>query len=57
MISNLGGSPSSVSCPWCGGQGVRAPGIDAQAGWPTEAEVKGAEVQGAEPAPAVVPES
>ncbi len=36
VISNLGGSPSHVKCPWCAGSGVRAPGIDAQAGWPTE---------------------
>jgi hypothetical protein len=33
VISNLGGTPTSVSCPWCGGTGVRAPGIDAQARW------------------------
>jgi hypothetical protein len=33
VISNLGGSPSSVTCPWCDGQGVRVPGIDAQARW------------------------
>jgi DnaJ-class molecular chaperone len=36
VISNLGGSPSSVSCPWCDGAGVRVPGIDAQARWPGE---------------------
>jgi hypothetical protein len=33
VISNLGGTPSSVACPWCGGGGVRVPGIDAQAQW------------------------
>jgi hypothetical protein len=33
VISNLGGSPSSVTCPWCGGSGLRVPGIDAQASW------------------------
>jgi hypothetical protein len=33
VISNLGASPSSVACPWCGGSGLRAPGIDAQARW------------------------
>jgi hypothetical protein len=33
VISNLGGSPSSVACPWCGGSGLRDPGIDAQARW------------------------
>jgi hypothetical protein len=34
VISNLGGSPSSVSCPWCAGSGLRAAEIDAQAHWP-----------------------
>ncbi len=33
LISNLGGSPSEVVCPWCEGGGVRIPGIDAQARW------------------------
>jgi hypothetical protein len=33
VISNLGGAPSSVTCPWCAGAGVRVPGIDAQAKW------------------------
>lgn len=33
VISNLGGSPSSVTCPWCDGGGVRIPDIDAQARW------------------------
>jgi hypothetical protein len=36
LISNLGGTPSNVTCPWCAGGGVRVPGSDAQAGWPTE---------------------
>jgi DnaJ-class molecular chaperone len=36
VISNLGGSASHVSCPWCGGGGVRVPGIDAQAHWIAE---------------------
>ncbi len=36
VISNLGGSPSTVSCPWCAGSGVRVAEIDAQSGWPTE---------------------
>jgi DnaJ-class molecular chaperone len=34
VISNLGGEPSTVTCPWCGGGGERVPGIDAQAQWP-----------------------
>jgi hypothetical protein len=33
LISNLGGEPSTVACPWCGGDGVRLTGIDAQAKW------------------------
>jgi DnaJ-class molecular chaperone len=38
VISNLGGSPSNVKCPWCGGSGMRVPGSDAQAGWPANVE-------------------
>jgi hypothetical protein len=33
VISNLGGTPSNLTCPWCAGAGVRVPGIDAQARW------------------------
>ena len=33
VISNLGGTPSTLACPWCAGGGVRVPGIDAQARW------------------------
>ena len=33
LISNLGGAPSTVTCPWCEGSGTRAPGVDAQAKW------------------------
>jgi hypothetical protein len=33
LISNLGGTPSTVTCPWCEGGGVRLAGIDAQARW------------------------
>jgi hypothetical protein len=33
VLSNLGGSASEVSCPWCEGGGLRVPGIDAQAHW------------------------
>ncbi len=33
VISNLGGSPSTVECPWCGGNGLRPAEIDAQAHW------------------------
>jgi len=44
LVSNLGGTPSQVSCPWCRGSGVRAPGIDAQAHWRSD----GAEEPGSE---------
>jgi hypothetical protein len=33
VISNLGGAPSTVDCPWCAGSGVRSAEIDAQARW------------------------
>jgi hypothetical protein len=33
VISNLGGSPSTVACPWCEGSGLRPAEIDAQAHW------------------------
>jgi DnaJ-class molecular chaperone len=33
VISNLGGTPSKIACPWCGGGGVRVPSVDAQARW------------------------
>jgi DnaJ-class molecular chaperone len=33
VISGLGGEPSTVTCPWCGGEGVRLTGIDTQAKW------------------------
>jgi DnaJ-class molecular chaperone len=31
VISNLGGSPSTQSCPWCDGTGTFLPEHDAQA--------------------------
>jgi DnaJ-class molecular chaperone len=31
LISNLGGEPSTLPCPWCEGTGVQIPGHDAQA--------------------------
>jgi DnaJ-class molecular chaperone len=33
VISNLGGSTSSVKCPWCEGSGVFIAEHDAQARW------------------------
>jgi len=37
VISNLGGTPQKVTCPWCAGSGVRTANVDAQAPWRTEA--------------------
>lgn len=31
VISNLGGTPSQIECPWCDGTGRFIPGHDAQA--------------------------
>jgi DnaJ-class molecular chaperone len=31
VISNLGGTPDEVTCPWCEGTGTFIPGHDAQA--------------------------
>ena len=36
LISNLGGTPNKITCPWCEGGGVRLAGVNAQARWPTE---------------------
>jgi hypothetical protein len=53
VISNLGGSPSTVDCPWCDGGGVRLAGIDAQAHWGGESAEAGASADG----DGVVPEA
>ncbi len=37
VISNLGGTPSTVECPWCSGSGLRPAEIDAQAHWGEQA--------------------
>jgi hypothetical protein len=47
VISNLGGTPSTISCPWCRGGGVRVADVDAQAQW-LERDLDGA---GADAAP------
>jgi DnaJ-class molecular chaperone len=54
VISNLGGAPSELACPWCGGTGARDPGVDAQAHWaPREGGADaGAEAGPPEPEPA-----
>jgi hypothetical protein len=54
VISNLGGSSSTVDCPWCAGTGMRSPEIDAQAGWP--ANVVPEKIEAAPEAPAGEPE-
>ena len=36
VISNLGGTSTTVTCPWCAGGGVRLAEVDAQARWQTE---------------------
>jgi len=46
VISNLGGTASSVTCPWCDGSGVRRPGVNAQARW---SEREGRDAEPAEP--------
>jgi hypothetical protein len=33
VISNLGGTPSELTCPWCAGAGMRVADINAQAAW------------------------
>lgn len=33
VISNLGGSANTVTCPWCEGNGMRHHDIDAQTRW------------------------
>jgi hypothetical protein len=33
VISHLGGTPSTVECPWCEGSGLRPAEIDAQEHW------------------------
>jgi hypothetical protein len=35
VISGLGGTQSTVECPWCAGSGLRPAEIDAQAHWDT----------------------
>jgi DnaJ-class molecular chaperone len=37
LVSNLGGEPHQVTCPWCTGSGEFRPGLDAQEGESAEA--------------------
>jgi DnaJ-class molecular chaperone len=52
VISNLGGSPSTVTCPWCDGGGVRLAEIDAQAKWPGGESVEQPSAEPVEQSPA-----
>ena len=45
VISNLGGSQSSVECPWCAGSGLRRVEVDAQARWSDSRRAGGAQLQ------------
>jgi hypothetical protein len=47
VISNLGGEPSTITCPWCGGGGIRLPAMDAQAQWLPEQDGAGENGDGA----------
>jgi DnaJ-class molecular chaperone len=51
VISNLGGTAKTVTCPWCAGGGVRLPEVDAQASWRSEDD-GGAPAEDAPPDPA-----
>jgi hypothetical protein len=46
VISNLGGQPERVRCPWCGGSGIRGQIGDAQARWLEQGEGGGARKDG-----------
>ncbi len=45
VISNLGGTPSTVACPWCGGSGERVAGSDSQARWLSDSERESVEAE------------
>jgi hypothetical protein len=51
VISNLGGTPAKLACPWCAGGGMRLTDVDAQARW-LEQRADGAAVPEPEPEPA-----
>ena len=46
VISNLGGTQSTVECPWCGGSGLRPAEADAQAHWGPPATTAEGEPEG-----------
>lgn len=45
VISSLGGTPSTLTCPWCEGGGMRVADVDAQARWLAQ-DADGASVGG-----------
>jgi hypothetical protein len=51
VISNLGGTPATVTCPWCRGGGVRVADVDAQAQWLERGLGEAAPDAASEPAP------
>jgi len=57
VISNLGGTPNTVTCPWCDGSGVRSAEIDAQARWPVNEPPAAAAPAAASDAPAAAAEA
>jgi hypothetical protein len=56
VISNLGGTPSTVTCPWCAGGGVHLPDVDAQAAWLERQAAEGSTRGAPEGAAQVAPE-
>jgi DnaJ-class molecular chaperone len=55
VISNLGGTPSTLTCPWCEGGGVRVADINAQTKWLEQRATAGESAEAVEVAAA--PES
>ena len=43
VVSNLGGTSTTITCPWCRGSGVRVADVDAQQAWREEAGAGAAE--------------
>jgi len=55
VISNLGGTPSKLTCPWCEGAGARIADSNAQAKWLEQGIAAGGSAEAVEAASA--PES
>jgi hypothetical protein len=41
VISNLGGTPKSIACPWCEGSGTRIAAHDTQSPWKKDGNAEG----------------